>query len=72
MSGSKCWQCRHSVPAIDKRGRQTAGCEWSLYKCQVPGWKARVVRAKAIDTKWRGKAGQIDSGNGVQSVEEIL
>ena len=41
MSGTKCWGCKHSVPATDRRGRQTAGCEWSLYKCPVPGWSAR-------------------------------
>ncbi|MBQ6675713.1 MAG: hypothetical protein IJM75_06225 [Ruminococcus sp.] len=42
MNETLCWGCKHAVPATDKRtGRQTAGCEWSLYRCKVPGWVAR-------------------------------
>ena len=42
MTETLCWRCKHAVPATDKRtGRQTAGCEWSLYRCKVPGWVAK-------------------------------
>lgn len=35
-----CWCCKHAIP--DKEG--TKGCEWSIYKQPVDGWKVSQVK----------------------------
>lgn len=42
MSETLCWKCRHAVPKRSRRtGRYIQGCDWSIYRCRVPGWKAK-------------------------------
>ena len=39
-AGTLCWQCKHAVPKYDKKGRCIQGCDWSVHKRPVFGWKA--------------------------------
>lgn len=43
-SSTPCWSCVHSVPRKNDSGEYVTGCDWSLYKCKVPGWTAKEHR----------------------------
>lgn len=38
-----CWICRHAVPKTrsgHNDGDYIQGCDWSIWRCKVPGWTA--------------------------------
>lgn len=36
-----CWYCKHAIPKLNKKTDEyITGCNWSIYRQQVFGWKA--------------------------------
>ena len=59
-AGTLCWQCKHAVPKYDKKGRCIQGCDWSVYRCKVPGW---VADEEILSIGTRGKPKEVVSFN---------